>query len=61
MDSHKKKWYSKIPPKVLIEKMLIDSNGNVPKDYKIHCFNKNNTKLIMVDSDRFSNHKKTNI
>ncbi len=50
-------FYGKIHPRILIEELLLDENGNVPKDFKIHCFNgAKKRKLIEVDYDRFSHH-----
>ena len=52
-------FYEDIRPQILIEKLLLDSNGNVPKDYKVHCFNgKSKKKIVMIDYDRFSCHKR---
>ena len=31
--------YKNIDPKILVEKMLLDSEGKIPPDYKVHCFN----------------------
>ena len=53
----KEKQYKDIKPRIIVEKLLIDKVGNIPNDYKIHCFN-GNPKIIQVDSDRFSNHKR---
>lgn len=49
------KYYSDIPRKVVIEKLLVDKTGEVPKDYKFHCFK--NKMIIQVDTGRFSQHK----
>lgn len=49
--------YKNIKPRVIVEKLLMDENGEIPKDYKIHCFN-GQPKYIQVDSDRFSEHKR---
>ena len=40
------------------EKLILDKEGKVPKDYKFHCFRKDgNLKIIIqVDSNRFENH-----
>lgn len=48
-------WYSKIQPKIIVEKMIKDENGNSPSDYKFHVFNEKNgdCKVILgVDYDR---------
>lgn len=31
--------YKNINPKIIIEKLLMDNEGNVPLDYKFYCFN----------------------
>ena len=47
--------YKNIVPRIIIEKLLIDKNGDIPYDYKLHCFN---GKLVFtqVDLDRQTNH-----
>lgn len=32
-------FYNKIKPQIIVEKLLIDKNGKIPDDFKIHCFN----------------------
>lgn len=49
--------YKNIPPKILVEKLLIDKHGNIPKDYKFFCFD-GVTKFIQVDIDRQENPKR---
>ncbi|MEP2060001.1 MAG: ATP-grasp fold amidoligase family protein [Maribacter litoralis] len=47
-----KEWqYKNIPPKILVEKLLITEEGRIPEDYKIHCF-KGEPKYIQLDVDR---------
>lgn len=55
------KWYSEIKPRVVIEKLLIDKNGNLPEDYKFHVFNNSgNVKVFLqVDYDRHTDHNRT--
>jgi hypothetical protein len=50
--------YSSIRPKIMFETLLQD-NGRVPKDYKIHCFRRNGqlTQVIQVHCDRFGDHR----
>lgn len=48
--------YKKIQPKILIEELLLDNQGKIPIDYKIHCFN-GNPKIIEIHVDRYSDHK----
>lgn len=52
-------FYNKIKPRVIAEKLILDEHGNLPFDYKIHCFNNNSHKknIIQVNYDRFGNHK----
>ena len=40
--------YENIKPQLLVEKLLLENN-NIPKDYKLHCFNNNGTKKIFID------------
>ena len=47
--------YKNIEPKILVEKLLFDSKGNIPNDYKIFCF-EGEAKFIQVDIDRQINH-----
>ena len=49
--------YKHVKPRIIIEKYMEDESGYQLKDYKMFCFN-GVVKLIMVDSDRFSNHKR---
>ncbi|EOB3919376.1 ATP-grasp fold amidoligase family protein [Vibrio parahaemolyticus] len=47
-----KEWqYKNIPKKFLIEKLLEDSDGHIPNDYKFHCFN-GKVEFIYVSVDR---------
>lgn len=39
--------YKNIPNDIIVEKLLIDNNGKIPDDYKIHCFNNNGKKNIL--------------
>jgi hypothetical protein len=49
--------YKDIPPKIIAEEYLVDESETELKDYKIFCFN-GVPKLIQVDYDRFSKHKR---
>lgn len=51
--------YKKIKPCIIIEKLLIDSNGDIPNDYKVYCFN-GKAKMIAVDKDREKSTKARN-
>lgn len=50
-------FYKNIDRKIIIEELLIDENGNIPMDFKVHCFS-GNPKIIQVDIDRFGEHKR---
>jgi len=49
--------YRTIPPKIVVEKLLIDENGNIPFDYKFHCIH-GKIEAIQVDIDRQTNHRR---
>lgn len=47
-----KEWqYKNIKPRIIVEKLLQDKNGNIPFDYKLHCFN-GKVRMIQVDMGR---------
>ncbi len=46
--------YKNIKPCIIIEKLMLDENNELPEDYKITCFN-GKVDNIMVCKDRFSN------
>ena len=49
-----KEWqYKNIEPCVIVERLLIDKNGKIPFDYKVHCFD-GKVNMIQVDIDRDS-------
>jgi hypothetical protein len=48
--------YKHIKPRIVIEKLLLD-NGEIPNDYKLHCFN-GKVKFVQVDMDRYTNHQR---
>ena len=50
--SFREKQYKNIRPCILVEKLLQDVNGDIPKDFKIHCFNGQPT-YIQVDTGRY--------
>ncbi len=49
--------YSKMKPKIIAEKLILDNQGKVPKDYKVFCFN-GKAKFIAIDVDRFENQRR---
>jgi hypothetical protein len=50
--------YGGIRPRIMFEELLQDE-GRVPKDYKIHCFRRNGQlrQVIQVHCDRFGDHR----
>ncbi|WP_111768181.1 ATP-grasp fold amidoligase family protein [Nakamurella deserti] len=48
--------YKQIPPRLLIEELLTDEDGDVPADYKFLVFH-GRTALIRVHSGRFGDHR----
>lgn len=50
-------FYGVVRPRILVEEFIGNKENEVPKDYKIFCFN-GSPKYIVVDTDRFSNHKR---
>ncbi|MCM4172557.1 glycosyl transferase [Arenibacter sp. TNZ] len=47
-----KEWqYKNITPRVIVEKLLQNSKGEIPEDYKLHCFN-GSVRMIQVDMGR---------
>ena len=49
--------YSKMRPKIIAERLILDQDGKIPRDYKVFCFN-GIAKLISIDVDRFENQKR---
>lgn len=49
--------YQKIEPRILVEKLLLDKNGEIPSDFKFHVMNAK-VKMIQVDLDRATEHKR---
>ena len=49
--------YKNVKPRIIAEKYMTDESGIELKDYKIFCFN-GAPKVIEVDFDRFTNHKR---
>jgi TupA-like ATPgrasp len=48
-------WYSSIPPRILIENVLVDQHYGHPPDYRFHCFHGKAEFLQFVTSKGFSN------
>ncbi|MUK65336.1 ATP-grasp fold amidoligase family protein [Aliivibrio fischeri] len=54
-------YYSDIKPKVVLEQLLVEDDGDVPADYKFHVFYDNSGGYeiyIQVDLARFKEHKR---
>ncbi len=53
-------FYKKIKNNIICEKLLLDKNGNIPNDYKIHCFNNGGKQkcLVQIEFDRFGDHRR---
>ncbi len=49
--------YKGLPKTIIAEKLLLDSRGNIPNDYKFFCF-EGRVELIQVDFDRFGDQKR---
>ncbi|CAH2031086.1 conserved protein of unknown function [Trichlorobacter ammonificans] len=49
--------YKDIPRRIIAERFLTDYDGQIPKDYKIFCFN-GVPRYIQVDVDRFEKHRR---
>lgn len=47
----REKQYKNIKPRIIVEKLLMDTKGNIPFDYKVHCFN-GKARMIQVDMGR---------
>lgn len=48
--------YRNIPPKILVEELLLNSDGQIPRDYKFLVFH-GRVRLIQVHTDRFNDHR----
>ena len=52
-----KEWqYKDIEPRIIVEKLLLDKNSNIPNDFKFECFN-SKVACIYVIMDRFQREK----
>lgn len=50
-------WYARIPKRVIVEKSLVDEQGNVPADYKFFVYD-GRVRSIQMHIDRFGDHKR---
>ena len=53
-------FYKKIPNNIICEELLLDKDGRVPSDYKIHCFKDNGHPkyFVQIEFDRFGDHRR---
>lgn len=49
--------YKNIKPCIIVEKLLLDEDNNIPSDYKLHCFN-GKLRFTQIDTERFENHER---
>jgi hypothetical protein len=49
--------YRDIKPRLIVEQLLTDAEGNIPMDFKFHCFH-GTVEVIQVDIDRFTDHRR---
>lgn len=50
--------YQGVPPRLVVEELLLDDSGGVPSDYKIYCFDHGREMVVQVDSNRFQGHNR---
>lgn len=50
-------FYAEIPPRIFVEELLVDQQGNLPPDYKLMVFH-GICQWVQVDSSRFSEHRR---
>lgn len=48
--------YTKINPKIIIEKYLCDTNGKMPVDYKFYCLNGQVVGVLICTERKFNSH-----
>lgn len=48
--------YRNVPPRIMVEELLLDPDGRIPPDYKFFVLN-GRVRLIEVHSDRFTGHR----
>jgi len=59
--AHKREWqYRRIPPRLVVEELLLDEAGRIPSDYKVFCLRRGpeQTVFFQVDMDRFTDHRR---
>lgn len=50
--------YDRMSRCIVVEKLLIDQDGNIPRDYKLYCFNGKHA-FTQVDLDRYGDHTRS--
>lgn len=56
--NYSREWpYKNVSRRIIAESFISESDGSIPKDYKVFCFN-GKPQLIQVDLNRFDNHRK---
>jgi len=53
--AHREHHYKNIRPQIMVEQFIQTEQGEVPNDYKFHCFD-GCVHAIQVDTQRFTNH-----
>ena len=49
---NEREWqYKNIQPRIIVEQLLLDKNGRIPNDYKLHCIN-GRLQFVYVSVDR---------
>ena len=50
--------YKNITPRIVVERLMVDDTGNIPLDFKFHCFH-GRVAAIQIDIDRETDHKRS--
>lgn len=50
-------WYSKIPPRIVVEHLLIDKNNKPPTEYKFHVFKNTDDDFTVITQVDYNKHK----
>ena len=49
--------YWNVPPRLLVEELLLDEHGGLPRDYKVFVFH-GRAHVVSVEYDRFGEHRR---
>jgi hypothetical protein len=49
--------YRGVPPRVIVEELLLDADGGVPRDYKFYVFD-GSVQMFQVDTARYGHHQR---